>query len=91
MGILTGYMIRKHPKIYIGGPIIEGILNITAIAIIPLIYMWNNSFWILNDSAPEISVLLYLALAKVFWGLSFAWIWFASCTDRAGIHFTYKL
>jgi len=85
MGILTGYMLRKHPNIYIGGPLVEGILTIIAIAIIPLIYIWNNSFWILNDSAPEISVTLYIAFAKVFWGLSFSWIWFACCTGRAGL------
>jgi len=91
MGILTGYILRKHPNIYIGGPLVEGILTIIAIAIIPLIYIWNNSFWILNDSAPEISVTLYIAFAKVFWGLSFSWIWFACCTGRAGLEFLFEL
>jgi hypothetical protein len=91
MGILTGYMLRKHPNIYIGGPLVEGILTIIAIAIIPLMYIWNNSFWILNDSAPEISVILYIAFAKVFWGLSFSWIWFACCTGRAGPEILFEL
>ncbi len=87
IGTLTGYMLRKHPNIYIGGPIVERILTFIAFAIIPLMYIWNNSFWILNDSAPEISVAFYIAFAKFFWGLSFAWIWFACCTGRAGLKF----
>ncbi len=84
MGTFTGYMIRKHPKIQIGGLNNDKILNVIVIAIIPLIYLWNNTFWILNDSPPEISVLLFFAFGKFFWGLSFAWICFACCTGRAG-------
>ncbi len=76
---------KNHPKVYIGGPIVEKLFNIIAIAIIPLIYMWNNTFWILNDSPPEISVLLFFAFGKFLWGLSFAWTCFACCTGRAGI------
>jgi hypothetical protein len=91
MGILTGYILRKHSNTYIGGPRVEFIITIISIVIIPLIYIWNNSFWILNDSAPQISVNLYIAFAKVFWGLSFCWIWFACCTGRAGLSFLLKL
>jgi hypothetical protein len=84
-------MLRKHPNIYIGGRRVESIITLIAIAIIPLMYIWNNSFWILNDSAPEISVILYIAFAKVFWGLSFSWIWFACCIGRAGPEILFEL
>jgi hypothetical protein len=70
--MLTGYLQRKMPDIYLGGRKIEILLWIISFSYIIAIYCRNNNFWVQNKSPPEISVLLWFGLGKVLYGIALA-------------------
>jgi hypothetical protein len=84
LGLLSGYLVIKQPKISIGGPIIENGLNIIALGSISCIIYWSDTLSKINQTVSEKNILLYLIFSKLIWSLSFTWILFVCCTGRSG-------
>jgi membrane-associated HD superfamily phosphohydrolase len=80
VGVLGGYFLKNNIKLDYEKEVIAWIISVLTII---LVFMWNNTFWKLNKSAPLYSVLLWYSFGKLFSATAFTWIYFALCTGRA--------
>ncbi|CAG2182840.1 unnamed protein product, partial [Oppiella nova] len=48
-----------------------------------IVYMWSNTFWKVQKSAPLFSVLLWFTFGKLAFAIAITWIFFCLCTGRA--------
>lgn len=95
VGVITGYLIRKEPNLYLGGRVGQTILWF----VFPGLTFWgfhwtqqlmksdvNIETFAINDASTELEVYLNLTFGKLFYCLGFLWVFYMCCTGRAGIH-----
>jgi hypothetical protein len=90
IGSFFGYLMLKYPNIYLGGKKVEILLWFIAISVIPLTYIWNNTFWSLTEVPSEVSILLWYSLGRTIWTFAFGWFYFACSTGRGGNKIIYS-
>lgn len=83
IGICFGFLFNKK-DIQFSDKLVP-IFWISSVTAIVGTYYWNDTFWKAADEEPALSVLLWHSIGKVFFSTSYGWIFFASCTGRAGI------
>ena len=87
IGILAGYGIKNKSKFSFAGLTEEQLyraLTVLSLNVIPIMFVWNNSLNLYNDSPSELNAVLFFGLGKFLWSASLGWIWFVCCTGRAG-------
>ena len=83
IGICFGFMFNKK-DLKISDKLVR-IFWFLSFAAIFLIYYWNDTFWKVGPQEPELSVLLWHTIGKVFFSSSYGWIFYACCTGKGGI------
>jgi len=84
VGLLTGYLIERKPKIQFGGPVMEGIFFALSFASFVLTFAWHNAFWKTNQENSELSVLAWLVSSKFMFTGALSYISYMCCTERGG-------
>ncbi|XP_054161210.1 nose resistant to fluoxetine protein 6-like [Oppia nitens] len=80
-GVTGGYLIRRDwSGLRIEYEVVGWLSSLSAICIV---YMWSNTFWKVQRSAPLYSVLLWFTVGKFSFALAVTWILFCLCTGRA--------
>jgi hypothetical protein len=81
IGIAFGILMRR--KLFLSR-MQEFFIWILSITLISIVYLWNNSFYRLDKSAPFSSVILWFSIGKLLFSIGFSWILFALCSGRGG-------
>lgn len=94
LGILVGYLIRRHPKIYLGGWFGETALTVVFVGLSALGFYWtqdmlksNTDLTALatgNGAKSTLEVYLNVSLGKLMFCAGFLWIFYLCCTNRSG-------
>ncbi|CAG2168622.1 unnamed protein product [Oppiella nova] len=80
VGVAGGYLIRRDWNLCIEYEVMGWCASVLAIIIV---YMWSNTFWKVQKSAPLFSVLLWFTFGKLAFAIAITWIFFCLCTGRA--------
>lgn len=99
-GILVGYLIRRHPRIYLGGVFGETILSVVFVGLSAFGFYWTQDMLrlpeggseevgglattFLSDGPSDIEVYLNVSIGKLMFVAGFLWIFYLCCTDRSG-------
>lgn len=81
VGILFGYLATKDFKIKAK---LRIILWVLIVAIIIVVFMWNNTFWSLNPTFDLMDTLLWFAFGKFFSSICFGGMFFMCCSGNGG-------
>jgi len=81
IGISFGILMRRR---FFLSRTQEFFILILSIALISIAYLWNDSFYRLDKSAPLSSVILWFSIGKLLFSTGFSWILFALCSGRGG-------
>lgn len=89
-GILVGYLIRRHPKVYLGGAFGETLLSIVFVGLSALGFYWtqdmlkSSSDIVSLPNGNSIEVYLNVTVGKLMFCAGFLWIFYLCCTNRSG-------
>ena len=81
VGFPFGFMLFKNVQFT---KLQERVFWVLSVISILSVYLWHNSFWRLDQSAPLISILLWHTVGKLVFGMGVGWIIFACCSGRGG-------
>ena len=82
LGMLLGYVLRKWPKVYLGGIIGETFIWIVTGSMSIWAYFWHSNWFI--EPPGFINLILWNSIGKLLWVSGIAWMIFACSTGRAG-------
>ena len=85
IGICFGFLLNEKQSLNITEKCVK-LLWLASVVAILFMYYWNDSFWKGGGDEPQLSVLLWHTIGKVFYSTSFGWIYLACCTGRGGIN-----
>ncbi|CAG2111202.1 unnamed protein product [Medioppia subpectinata] len=80
VGVAGGYLIRRDWTLSIEYEVMGWCASVFTIIIV---FMWSNTFWKVQKSAPLYSVLLWFTFGKFGFAVAITWIFFCLCTGRA--------
>ncbi len=83
VGIAFGYLLNKKVMF---SRLKEKFIWILSLVMIITVYLWHNSFYRLDKSAPLLSVLLWHSIGKLLFCSGFAWILYACSIGRGGLY-----
>ncbi len=92
-GVLTGYLIRKMPNLYLGGKVVESILWVIFPSLSFLGFHWTQKLmktnidmdsFAINDVSSELEIYLNLTLGKLLFCSGFLWIFYMCSSGRGG-------
>ena len=89
VGIMIAYLVRHKPNIYLGGRIGELFIWITTAFISFGLMYWQRNFVVANypfEALNGYELHIYLLVHKLIYLPWFAWLIFACCTGRGGLH-----
>lgn len=86
IGILTGYLIKRHPNLKIlGGRPVEILCWIASFSTFVIFYCWNNSFWDINKVNSSLNALSWFMTSKLFTSAALGYICYMCCTGRGEV------
>ncbi len=92
-GVLTGYLIRKTPNLYLGGKVVESVLWVIFPSLSVFGFHWTQKLmktnidmdsFTINDVSSEVEIYLNLTLGKLLFCSGFLWIFYMCSSGRGG-------
>ena len=85
LGILVGYLIKRHPKAYLGGRIGELFIWLATWSLTTYAIFWHRNYYNYAEyRVTEIEVINWIAFSKVCYAAGWCWAFYACVTGRAG-------
>ena len=89
-GILTGYLIRKHPNLYFGGRIGELFLWVFSWWLTFYSMWWTRDWTSLSYVVDETELYIWQMFGKLMFIAGWSWLLYACGTGRGGENQEYK-
>ncbi|XP_054166924.1 nose resistant to fluoxetine protein 6-like [Oppia nitens] len=85
LGLLLGFMVKKYPKLNLGGYIGESVLWIVTWSMTGYALFWHRNYFRVTEYVVNNNeILLWVSLSKLCYSAGWMWAIYACCTARAG-------
>ena len=86
LGILIGYLVRRHPNVYLGGRISEVLIWSTSWSLTIYALFWHkNYFNYTKYTVTQKQMYNWIIFSKLCYAVGWSWALYAMCTQRAGM------
>ena len=86
VGILIGYIIRRHPKAYLGGRWGELLIWLTTWSMTTYAIFWHKDYYKYSEyKVTQQEIINWIAFSKVCYAAGWCWAFYACTTGRAGM------
>ena len=85
VGILLGYLVRRHPNAYLGGVWGEIVIWLISWGLTFYAVFWHRNYHNYAEyRVTQIEIINWLAFSKICYGVGWCWAFYACTTGRAG-------
>ena len=86
VGILLGYLIKRHSNLFLGGIYGEVAIWLSTWALTFYAIFWHRNYLNLAEyTVSQTEIINWIAFSKVCYAAGWFWTFYACCTGRAGM------